>query len=113
MDDSLDEIWSWFTERKGQLVQITKEEDSDKDKAELRIEEVALVPHKDRDEYLSSQAFLLSGKGQVLGDHGSAPLPYDFYEVPLTDCWSFETSGMALKLKTERATYIIKATNGG
>lgn len=113
MDDSLDKIWSWFTEQKGQLVRISKEEDSDKDKAELRLQEVALIPHKDRDEYLSSQAFLLSGKGRVLGENGSAPLPYDFYEVPLTDRWSFETSGLTLKLKTERATYIIKVANGG
>lgn len=113
MNDSLDKIWTWLTAQKGQLIHISKVEDADEDKAELRLQDVVLTPHKDRDEYLSSQAFLLTGEGKVQSENSMAPLPYDFYEVPLTDRWSVETSGLSLQLKTERATYVIKAAKGG
>lgn len=111
MNKSPNKIREWLNLNKDNLLKIKKEEDGDVDLAELKLEKVDLVEHKDYDNYLSAQALLLNGEGNITTDFGKVPLPYDVFEISLTDQWSVETTGNIMYLHTERGNYTIEAKN--
>ncbi len=108
MNDSPVKINEWLNLNINNLLTIKKEEDGDIDLAELKLEKIDLVQQKGHENYLSPQALLLSGKGSVITDIGKAPLPYDVFEIPLTDQWSAEIENSTLHLSTERGIYVIE-----
>lgn len=111
MAKSPDTLVKWFKNNENNLLKIMKKEEGSHDYVELDLENAIVVLHKDQDEYLSAQALILNGKGTIKTDLGTEILPYDFYEIALTDTWSSETADTNLYLHTERGSYEISAEN--
>lgn len=113
IEQSPQALTKWFGPYKNSTLQIRKEENGDKDIAELELKDVDVTLHKDHDDYLSAQALLLKAVGTVATDLGKESLPYNFYEIPLTDHWSASADQHTLRLDTERGHYIIRANGNG
>lgn len=111
MDKSVTRVLQWLNSNKNHLLKIKKEEDQDLDLTELTLKDVNLVNHQDHDHYLSAQALLLNGEGNITTAYGKSALPYDVFEIPLTDQWSVSTTDHGMRLHTERGIYTIEVAD--
>lgn len=108
MDKSPEKVQQWFEAKKDKVLKITKVEDGDHDLATIKLKDVNLVRHEDYDDYLSSQALLLLGEGTVATGAGREMLPYETFEIALTDQWTSRADENSLHLQTERGSYTIE-----
>lgn len=108
MEQSPEKIRKWLEQHKDQVLSIRKEEDGDQDSARIKLKDVKYVNHKDTDDYLSDQAFLLLGEGTITTDTGVEEIPGHTYEIALTDKWFSAVDDYSIHLSTERGSYAIE-----
>lgn len=105
MQEVKDMIRPWMD----QHVLLTKHEDGDIDKTVLKLKAITIVEREPSiDDYVSPQALQLHGNGFVLFKDRRTPLPYERYDIPLTDQLHVHRREGALHIVTERAQYTIE-----
>lgn len=93
----------------GHNIVLTKQEDGDIDTTMIALEKSSFVKRgKTIDGYVSPVALQLRGKGTVpSSQEGTAPLPDDRYDIPLTDDFRIHRDDDTLCIETERAKYTV------
>ena len=102
------EVEKWFRANKNRVLNILKVEDGDQDIASIMLRDVQVVQHVDQDDYLGSRAILLHGEGVVKTSSDLEALPYDTYEIPLTEQLAAELGEERLQLNTGPRAYTIE-----
>jgi hypothetical protein len=108
--DEMNQVTEWLESHKNQSCSITKHEDGDIDEVHMYLHKISLaeVEGEDPEEYVSNKSLMLQGEGTInSGDH-DAPLPFDVYEIPITDKLYFKQLNNELQINTERAIYKIR-----
>src|SRR5690606_36692269 len=112
VQQSPEQILSWFAEHQYQKVRSENTDDGDVDVCNIKLEAIQVVEHRDAEGYLSPQALLLKGKGTVNTAQGNEPLPGEGFEIPLTGRWCSAADRRTLHLSTERGSYRIVSAEG-
>ncbi|NLK09104.1 MAG: hypothetical protein GX316_10490 [Firmicutes bacterium] len=108
MGKDQNELEKWFSANKNRLLNILKVEDGEQDIATVMLRDVEMVRHVDQDDYLAPLAILLHGEGIVKTSSDLEALPYDTYEIPLTNQLMAEFGEEKLQLNTGLRAYTIE-----
>ncbi|HHY74395.1 MAG TPA: hypothetical protein GX497_14455 [Bacillus bacterium] len=94
----------------GKLVHITKEVNRDIDETALTLSGANLHERpKTIDGYVSPYVLQLHGKGRIGTDNAQyREIPYETYEIPLTNKLHTHVQPNHISIKTEDGTYTIK-----
>ncbi|MGU3471547.1 hypothetical protein ACLBWT_10405 [Paenibacillus sp. D51F] len=94
--------------RKGEDVDIVKQEDGDWDKVRMTFSGAELLHNPSPDDYVSGTILLLHGSASIVTDKGREPVPGDSYEIPLQADDSLIEQDGEIRVQTKRATYSIQ-----
>lgn len=91
----------------GHLI-IEKDEHGDQDKVIMLLEDLSFL-HRGEiiDDYTASTLLQLHGKGKVISDEATVPLPHSNFEIQLEDMKNINQEDKHLTISTDRANYSI------
>ncbi|ARK29319.1 hypothetical protein [Halalkalibacter krulwichiae] len=116
--EQIEQLTQWLETHKGSTLQIRKEElatglqhISDIDQVTLNLDHISLVTNEGSiDDYIPGNELILHGEGTIQSTEGTANLPQNAYEIPLTGNVTTSKGTSGLKVETEKAIYNIIKT---
>ncbi|NSL51965.1 hypothetical protein [Calidifontibacillus erzurumensis] len=103
------ELEKTLNQLNGKVIQIKKEMNRDVDVTTMTLSSAALHERPPTiDGYVSPYVLRLKGKGKISTSDGQyEQIPYDLYEIPLTDKLHTHVNPNHISIKTEEATFTI------
>jgi hypothetical protein len=93
---------------RGKTILVIKEELDNVDQAYLNLEEIRVKNiERDTDDYMANRFLELIGGGETVEETGEAALPYDQYDIPVSQLSAVHTENGQLKFKNDRASYTV------
>lgn len=108
IQEEIDKLVSSLQAWGGTQVLISKEENGDRDRTVMKLEEISFADNGESiDGYVAPFSLQLAGNGRAIMNDTEIPMPSATYDIPMNQLYDAHFDGMRLYVTTDRGSYTI------